>query len=58
VGSEGWPGGFGGEAGDVLVGLVELCDGLGVRGAVRLRCGGRRCSAGPPGRAGPLVELA
>jgi hypothetical protein len=29
VGSEGWPGGFGGESGDVLVGLVELCDGLG-----------------------------
>jgi hypothetical protein len=29
VGSQGWPGGFGGEPGDVLVGLVELCDGLG-----------------------------
>ena len=29
VGSQGWPGGFGGESGDVLVGLVELCDGLG-----------------------------
>ena len=29
VGSEGRPGGFGGESGDVLVGLVELCDGLG-----------------------------
>jgi hypothetical protein len=29
VGSEGWPGGFGGESGDVLVGLIELCDGLG-----------------------------
>src|SRR5215213_2492119 len=29
VGSEGWPGGFGGDSGDVLVGLVELCDGLG-----------------------------
>jgi hypothetical protein len=23
-----WPGGFGGESGDVVVGLVELCDGL------------------------------
>ena len=29
VGSEGRPGGFSGESGDVLVGLVELCDGLG-----------------------------
>ena len=29
VGSQGRPGGFGGESGDVLVGLVELCDGLG-----------------------------
>ena len=29
VGSEGWPGGFGGESGNVVVGLVELCDGLG-----------------------------
>src|SRR5688572_19723115 len=29
VGPQGWPGGFGGESGDVLVGLVELCDGLG-----------------------------
>jgi hypothetical protein len=29
VGSEGWPGGFSGEPGEVLVGLVELCDGLG-----------------------------
>ena len=29
VGSEGRPGGFSGEPGDVLVGLVELCDGLG-----------------------------
>ena len=29
VGSEGRPGGFGGEAGDVLVGVVELCDDLG-----------------------------
>jgi hypothetical protein len=29
VGSEGWPGRFGGESGDVLVGLVELCDALG-----------------------------
>jgi hypothetical protein len=29
VGSQGWPGGFGGESGDVAVGLVELCDGLG-----------------------------
>jgi hypothetical protein len=29
VGSEGWPGGFSGESGEVLVGLVELCDGLG-----------------------------
>ena len=29
VGSQGWPGGFGGESGDVPVGLVELCDGLG-----------------------------
>src|SRR5215216_7906973 len=27
--SEGWPGGFGGESGEVLVGLVELCDSLG-----------------------------
>ena len=29
VGSQGRPGGFRGESGDVLVGLVELCDGLG-----------------------------
>ncbi len=29
VGSQGWPGGFGGESGEVLVGLVELCHGLG-----------------------------
>jgi hypothetical protein len=29
VGSQGWPGRFGGESGEVLVGLVELCDGLG-----------------------------
>jgi hypothetical protein len=29
VGSKGRPGGFSGESGDVLVGLVELCDGLG-----------------------------
>jgi hypothetical protein len=28
VGSHGRPGGFGGEAGDVVVGYVELCDGL------------------------------
>ena len=28
VGSEGGPGGFVGESGDVLVDLVELCDGL------------------------------
>ena len=51
---QGWPGGFSGEPGDVLVGLVELCDGLGSERAVRLRRGGRRCSAGPPGKAGPL----
>jgi hypothetical protein len=29
VAPQGWPGGFGGESGDVVVGLVELCDGLG-----------------------------
>ena len=29
VGSKGWPGGFSGESGNVVVGLVELCDGLG-----------------------------
>jgi hypothetical protein len=29
VGPQGWPGGFGGESGEVLVGFVELCDGLG-----------------------------
>ena len=29
VGSQGWPGGFSSESGEVLVGLVELCDGLG-----------------------------
>ena len=29
VGSKGWPGGFSGESGDVVVGLVELSDGLG-----------------------------
>jgi hypothetical protein len=28
VSSQGWPGGFGGESGNVVVGLVELCDGL------------------------------
>jgi hypothetical protein len=26
VGSDGWPGGFSGESGDVMVGLVELCN--------------------------------
>ena len=51
---QGWPSGFNGESGDVPVGLVELCDGLEVRRAVRLRRGGRRCSAAPPGKAGPL----
>jgi hypothetical protein len=29
VGSQGWPGGFSGESRDIIVGLVELCDGLG-----------------------------
>ena len=29
VGPQGRPGGFSGESGEVLVGLVELCDGLG-----------------------------
>src|SRR5215207_8780188 len=29
VGSQSWPGGFGDESGDVPLGLVELCDGLG-----------------------------
>lgn len=29
VGSEGWAGGFSGESGDALVGLVELRHGLG-----------------------------
>ena len=29
MGSQGWPGGFGCESGDVLVGLVELYDCLG-----------------------------
>ncbi|MET0522326.1 MAG: hypothetical protein ABW156_10190, partial [Jiangellaceae bacterium] len=29
VGSQGRPGRFGGESGEVLLGLVELCDGLG-----------------------------
>jgi hypothetical protein len=29
VGSQGWPSRFGGESGNVVVGLVELCDGLG-----------------------------
>ena len=29
AGSEGWPGWFSGESGDVVVGLVELCHGLG-----------------------------
>ena len=29
MGSQGWPCWFGGESGDVQVGLVELCDGLG-----------------------------
>jgi len=29
VGPQGWPSRFGGESGDVLIGLVELCDGLG-----------------------------
>ena len=29
MGSQGWPGRFGGESGEVLVGLVERCDGLG-----------------------------
>jgi hypothetical protein len=28
VGSKGWPGEFNGESGNVLVGSVELCDGL------------------------------
>jgi hypothetical protein len=30
MGPEGWPCGFGGESGDVVVGLVELCYGLAV----------------------------
>jgi hypothetical protein len=29
VGSQSWPAGFYGESGDVLVGLVKLCDDLG-----------------------------
>src|SRR4029450_7270448 len=29
MGSKRWPGRFSGESGNVLVGLVELCDGLG-----------------------------
>ena len=29
MGSEGWPGGFTGESGDVLVDSVELCNGPG-----------------------------
>jgi hypothetical protein len=28
MGSQGWPGRFGAESGDVLVGVVEFCDGL------------------------------
>jgi hypothetical protein len=53
LGSQGWPGRFGGESRNVLVGLVELCNGPGAGGAVRRRHGGRRYSAGPPGKAGP-----
>ena len=45
MGPQGRPSRFGGESGNVVVGLVELCDALGVRRAVRLRGGGRRCSA-------------
>ena len=29
VGPQSWPAGFRGESGDVVVGLVELCDGRG-----------------------------
>jgi hypothetical protein len=29
MGPQGWPGGFSSESGEVAVGLVELCDGLG-----------------------------
>ena len=29
VGSQGWPAGFSGESGNVVVGLVEFCDGVG-----------------------------
>jgi hypothetical protein len=43
MGPEGWPGGFSGESGDVLVGLVELCDGLGSE--ERRSSGGRHGSA-------------
>ena len=32
VNSQGWPGGFGGESGEVRVGLVGFCDGLGSEG--------------------------
>jgi hypothetical protein len=51
---QGRPGGFGGESGEVLVGLVELCDNLGSEELFGCDVGGRRCSAGPPGQAGPL----
>ena len=50
VGSQGRPGRFVGESGDVLVGLVRAPPPSGVRRAVRLRRGGRRCSAGPHGK--------
>jgi hypothetical protein len=53
VGSQGWPGGFGGESGDVVVGLVELCDGLGPDDL--FGCDVEAvCTAAPPGKAGPL----
>ena len=50
---QGRPSGFVGESGHELVGSVERLHNLGSDELFRRRRAGRRCSAGPPGGAGP-----
>jgi hypothetical protein len=54
VGSQGWPGRLVGESRDVLVGLVELRDGLGSEELFGCDVEAHRCSAELPGKVGPL----
>jgi hypothetical protein len=51
--AQGWPGGFSGEPRNVVPRLDRVLPQSGVRRALRLRREGRRCSTGPPGKAGP-----